>query len=98
MTGPLLADVISAVAAKWSLEPGDLTGPRRHRHLVRARQEAMYECRMQTGKYLTIIGRAFNRDHTTILYGIRAHVDRLERASTGLCSPTPLTDETVSAF
>lgn len=37
----------------------------------------MYECRMQTGKYLTIIGRAFNRHHATILYGIRAHADRL---------------------
>ena len=77
MSGPSLADIVEAVARKHGLEPSDLTGPRRHRHLVRARQEAMYECRLQTGKYLTIIGRAFNRHHATVLFGIRAHADRL---------------------
>lgn len=40
------------------------------RDLTRARHAAMYLARRLTGKSTTVIGRAFDRDHTTVMNGI----------------------------
>ena len=74
-----LADILDQVSVKYGLSVADLKGPERFRRIAHPRQEAMWRMH-QTGRYsLTQIGRFLgNRDHTTVLYGIRQHAARLE--------------------
>lgn len=52
---------------------------RRYALLVRCRQHAMYEIHHRTTLSLSQIGQMLgNRDHTTVLYGIRRHQERLD--------------------
>ena len=70
--------VIAAVSEKYGCSPEDVIGPSRKRKLVLARQEAAWIIRdTMPEKSLNQIGRALgNRDHTTIIHGIRQHAKR----------------------
>ncbi|GAA3833400.1 chromosomal replication initiator protein DnaA [Nocardioides panacisoli] len=69
ITAPL---IIAQTANYFGLTIEELTGPSRGRHLVMARQIAMYLCRELTGLSLPKIGAQFgNRDHTTVMYAER---------------------------
>ncbi|MEO9322351.1 chromosomal replication initiator protein DnaA [Nocardioides sp. C4-1] len=69
ITAPL---IIAQTAAYFGLSIEELTGPSRGRHLVIARQIAMYLCRELTELSLPKIGAQFgNRDHTTVMYAER---------------------------
>jgi chromosomal replication initiator protein len=69
ITAPL---IIAQTAAYFGLSIEELTGPSRGRHLVMARQIAMYLCRELTDLSLPKIGAQFgNRDHTTVMYADR---------------------------
>ena len=64
--------IIAQTAAYFGLTIDELTGPSRGRHLVMARQIAMYLCRELTDLSLPKIGGQFgNRDHTTVMYADR---------------------------
>jgi chromosomal replication initiator protein len=64
--------IIVQTAAYFGVSIEELTGPSRGRHLVMARQIAMYLCRELTGLSLPKIGAQFgNRDHTTVMYADR---------------------------
>ena len=64
--------IIAQTAAYFGLTIEELTGPSRGRHLVMARQIAMYLCRELTDLSLPKIGAEFgNRDHTTVMYADR---------------------------
>ena len=64
--------IIAQTAAYFGVSIEELTGPSRGRHLVMARQIAMYLCRELTGLSLPKIGAQFgNRDHTTVMYADR---------------------------
>jgi len=64
--------IIAQTAAYFGLSIDELTGPSRGRHLVMARQIAMYLCRELTELSLPKIGAQFgNRDHTTVMYAER---------------------------
>lgn len=64
--------IIAQTANYFGLSIDELTGPSRGRHLVMARQIAMYLCRELTGLSLPKIGAQFgNRDHTTVMYAER---------------------------
>jgi len=64
--------IIAQTAAYFGVSLDELTGPSRGRHLVMARQIAMYLCRELTGLSLPKIGAQFgNRDHTTVMYADR---------------------------
>ena len=64
--------IIAQSAAYFGLSIEELTGPSRSRHLVIARQIAMYLCRELTNMSLPKIGAQFgNRDHTTVMYAER---------------------------
>ncbi len=66
------AMIIAQTAAYFGLSIEELTGPSRGRHLVMARQIAMYLCRELTDLSLPKIGAQFgNRDHTTVMYADR---------------------------
>lgn len=62
------------------LHIGELRGPGRARDVSWPRQQFMAEAHA-TGFYsLPRIGNFLNRDHTTILHGIRAYRDRMQAA------------------
>ncbi|KFB10354.1 Chromosomal replication initiator protein DnaA [Nitratireductor basaltis] len=65
-------NIIQRVAEEHGLCIGDLVGRSRCRKLVAVRQKAIREVH-QTRPDLSYvqIGRAFNRDHTTVLHAIR---------------------------
>src|SRR3990167_5742624 len=54
------------VCAKHGIGIEEMLGDRRHKHLVRARWEAICQAYYETGFSTPVIGRAFNRDHTSI--------------------------------
>lgn len=72
-------DVVKIVADYYSLDVGDLTGPRRSKKLARSRQMAMYLLRKETNTSLPQIGKLLgDRDHTTILYGCEKMASQIE--------------------
>jgi len=77
---PSLRRIINATARLHGLAAADLTGPSRRRQVAWARGVAMYLARTLTGRSLQSIGRGFgDRDHTTVLHGIRVTEERRSR-------------------
>jgi chromosomal replication initiation ATPase DnaA len=77
---PSLRRIINATARLHGVAAADLTGPSRRRQMAWARGVAMYLARTLTGQSLQSIGRAFgDRDHTTVLHGIRVTEERRSR-------------------
>jgi len=56
-------------ASGFSVEA--LKGPRQTRGIAHTRQDAMLAIREATKLSLPQIGRLFNRDHTTVLWGLK---------------------------
>lgn len=70
--------IIAETAADHRIPVDEMLSERRQRHLVYARQDAMWRIRQQTTFSLPRIGGFFGgMDHTTVLHGIRAHEARL---------------------
>ena len=73
-----MAEIAKQVAQKHNITMEDMKSERKPRNITIARQEAYYRCKQETNNSLPQIGRFFgNRDHTTILHGIRKHQERL---------------------
>lgn len=74
----LMADILKEVAAKHQITVANLVGQSRRYEFSRPRQEAYYrafvECPHQS--YLQIAA-FMNRDHTTVLHGVRLHCKRV---------------------
>ncbi len=69
---PTVRDIQKAVCAHYGLTYIDMVTHRRTLSVVRPRQVAMYLARNMTPRTLPEIGRVFgDRDHSTILHGIR---------------------------
>jgi len=69
------------VAARHGVSVAELRGPCRARRVAWPRQELMWRARRETRLSLPQIGeRLGGRDHTTVIHGVRAHQDRLDRA------------------
>jgi chromosomal replication initiator protein len=65
-------DIQRAVCRHFRLSNSALLRKDRHKSVVLARQVAMYICRTRLTCSLPELGRAFgNRDHTTVLHGVR---------------------------
>lgn len=74
---PTIGEIIASVANKYGLTVMELKGDRRSRRVSIPRQEIMYRAYTETGASLPTIGRSLgDRDHTTVLYGVRAHEAR----------------------
>lgn len=69
MSAPRIAEIQRAVAEHFGLRVPDLICDRRGRSIMRPRQAAMYLARELTAQTWQQIGRAFRRDHTTVMYG-----------------------------
>jgi chromosomal replication initiation ATPase DnaA len=68
--------VLREVSELHDVSIADLMGEGRSRHLVWARQEAMFRLYVDARLRAGPIGRIFSRDHSTIYHGIRAHARR----------------------
>jgi chromosomal replication initiator protein len=67
-----VATIISAVAHEFGISELDVRSPRRDVSIVRARHVAMYVARHATACSFPTIANAFgDRDHTTVMYGVR---------------------------
>jgi chromosomal replication initiator protein len=63
--------IIDATSVAFGFDPIELTGPKRQRPLVRARQVGMYLFRELTDYSYPAIGREFgDRDHTTVIHAV----------------------------
>lgn len=67
--------IIAETAARHGMRYRDLIAPRRTLREVQVRHEAMYLIARDTDYTLPQIGRLFQRDHTTIINGIRRHAE-----------------------
>ena len=63
--------IITQVCKFYSIEEDVLRGTKKNKGITEARQVATYLVRKLTNLSLPDIGKEFNRDHSTILYGIR---------------------------
>ena len=69
--GPEILKILSAVAEATGCSIPEMVGPRRARLVTRPRQFAYHLVRaLRPDLSLPAIGRAFNRDHTTIMQGL----------------------------
>ncbi len=69
---PIDIDFIQRETAKfYKLASDDLRQDRRTKHLVHARQVAMYLCRKLTKSSFPEIGVRFNKDHSTVISAVR---------------------------
>lgn len=64
-------DIVSVVSEYYGVSQPDILSSRGSRSFIRPRQVAMYLSRALTRHSLPEIGRAFDRDHTTVLYAVR---------------------------
>jgi chromosomal replication initiator protein len=68
---PHVSDIQAAVCQQYHIAPIEMTSRRNGRALARPRQVAMYLTRELTPLSTPEIGKAFARDHTTVLHAIR---------------------------
>lgn len=68
---PCIIDIMRVVARRYHLSVLDLKAERRVATIVRPRQLAMYLAYKITLHSTPRIGRAFHRDHTTVLHAIK---------------------------
>lgn len=74
-------EIVAEVCAKHKVSLLDLQSIRRSKGLPEARHEAMYRMRHETSMSLPEIGRRLGgRDHTTVIFGIRRHEERMAEA------------------
>lgn len=66
---------VDAVAEATGLQPRVIYGASRKRQIAMARQLVMFLAH-RDGVSLSTIGRALNRDHTTVLHGVRCEAAR----------------------
>ncbi len=68
-----------SVAAAYGMPMDELASRSRRRAVTRPRNLAMYLCRQHTQASFASIGKVFNRDHATVMYG----VNKIEAALNG---------------
>jgi chromosomal replication initiator protein len=72
-----VADCLRVVSEEMGVSMAELLGDQRARLIARPRQVAMWAAKQATLASLPMIGRAIgDRDHTTIMHGIRT-IERL---------------------
>lgn len=83
-------NLLGLVADLYGLTIADLKGPRRTRWIVSARHHAMWVLHNQRLSS-TCIGRILNRDHSTVLNGIKRHIQKsVEQQVDSIGGPEPL--------
>jgi hypothetical protein len=73
--------IVAEVADKYDYTPADIKGDGMERRLVAARYETFWRLRTETTMSSPMIGAKLNRDHSTVLYGVRKHQARIGGAT-----------------
>ena len=68
------------IAKQFKISSEELQSKCRKRNVAFPRQVAMYLARKLTDQGLTDIGRAFNRDHSTVVHSVRVITDSINRS------------------
>lgn len=68
------------IAKQFKISSEELQSKCRKRNVAFPRQVAMYLARKLTEQGLTDIGRAFNRDHSTVVHSVRVITDSINRS------------------
>jgi chromosomal replication initiator protein len=75
-----VSKILREVAKEFDVPVNDLRGKSRERHIARPRQFAYLRLRDETDLSYPTIGRVMgDRDHSTIIYGIKAVRKRLQQ-------------------
>lgn len=77
---PSLSEIRREVSEYFEISQHELMGNRRNASLVLARHVAYYTARELTGASLTQIGRAYKRDHSSIVHAV-GKMDQLVKVS-----------------
>lgn len=72
--------IISHIAKKYGVAVDDILGRQRTKAIARARNIAIYSIRRVTGLSQPMIGKKFDRDHTTILSAINSIEDEMKKS------------------
>lgn len=71
-------EIVFQTAEKYCVSVAEIKGTRRDKFIVKARHECCYRLSKEMGYSLTQIGKILgDRDHTSVLSGIRRHEKRL---------------------
>ena len=65
-----ISKIVNEVARTYGLNPDDIYSRRQNAQVTEMRQMAMYIVREMTGLSTKVIGREFNRDHSTVVYSL----------------------------
>ncbi len=71
--------ILAEVCAKHGISERAFLGNIRNMEVTHARWEAWWRMRTEVGASFPQIGRVSNRDHTTIMHGVRRHTERVSR-------------------
>ena len=76
--------IVSEVCQFYGIEEQVLRSTLKNKNTAEARQVAMYLIRTMTNLSLPEIGREFDRDHTTVMHGLKKVEQALQNSSSGL--------------
>lgn len=71
MNSPTILGILKEEAARNGYTAAELLKDDRRAHPTSVRQYAMWRAYRETGRSLSIIGRVFRRDHTTVINAVR---------------------------
>lgn len=71
--------IVMEVAMESGVSVHDILGKSHEREISKARHKAMFRVRRETGRSYPAIGRFFNRHHSTVIDGERAHIKRINK-------------------
>jgi hypothetical protein len=74
---PRWKEILRETCAKHKIHPEAVTGNSREAPLVKCRREVYYRLRTELGMSLSQIGLKLNKDHTSVLYGVREYAKAL---------------------
>lgn len=77
VTVPRASIIVAQVAIETGYSIAALKGGRRGKGLVQARHYLMWRLASETSLYMAQIGRLLHKDHTTILWGVKKHEERM---------------------
>lgn len=78
---PSVAKIQAACCRHFRVKRNEMLSPRRYNGIAFPRQVAMYLARELTSYSFPQIGRAFGRDHSTIIHGARKIAEQLTQDS-----------------